>query len=69
MLCITYIYAIYETIFLIQHKILNIYTLYTYSLCDIYNLVNGLNGEYSKSENNFEYKTFYIKFKVKTIYF
>lgn len=29
----------------------------------------GLAGEFLKSEDNFEYKTFYIKFKVKTIYF
>lgn len=66
---VLHIYMQYMKLFLIQHKILNIYTLYTYSLCDIYNLVNGLNGQYLKSENNFEYKTFYIKFKVKTMYF
>ena len=46
-----HIYAIYETklFFKIQHKILNIYILYTYSLCAIYNLVNGT----YKSEDNF----------------
>ena len=56
--------------FLIQHKILNIYIHYIHTLyvpSIIWQM--GLVGEFLKSEDNFEYKTFYIKFKVKTIYF